>query len=540
MIDLCIMLVEDEEILRVTLEKILKREVREVHSFDSPYSALNAFGIISPDIIFTDIKMSGMDGLEMIARIREIDENIPVIVASAFSETEYFKKAIKLKIEHFLIKPIEIDELLVELERIEKKLLIDRKYAAQEKLLEEYKRIVDASNLVSKADVYGKITYVNDKFIKSSGYSEEELIGQSHNIVRHPDMESSFFKSIWETILAKQIWQGTIKNKNKSGESYYVETTIAPILDTNNEIIEFISVRTDVTNLVNALEEAQRLEKEKHDYMVLIDENIITSSTDLAGKITSASKAFCQISQYSQEELIGQSHRIVKHPDMDEAFYKEMWETLSKDQIWKGEIKNRAKDGTHYWVYATIAPNWDRNGKKIGYTAIRQDITDKKRVEELSVTDHLTGLYNRTRLDEIFHYEIPQSIRYGLPLSIIMVDIDHFKEVNDTYGHLTGDHVLKELSDILRIHERKTDTLGRWGGEEFLIILPKTDLNGSRDRAERIRIMIESHVFPIVGHKTASFGIAQLQENDTMASLIERADKALYRAKLEGRNRVIG
>lgn len=538
--ELRLMIVEDDPILLSTLTRILKREILHVHPFSNPVEALKEFETINPDIVLSDIRMPEMDGFEMIRRIRKINKRIPIIISSAFSDPDSFIQAIRLKVKHFLIKPIDVEELLEELSVIEKEIHIRQNYAAQEKLLEEYKRIVDVSNLVSKADKRGIITYVNEQFCKLSGYTSEELIGKPHNIVRHPDMPASFFKQMWETISNKQIWQGKIKNRTKNGGNYYVMTTIAPIMDNDNNIVEYISVREDITELTTTLEEARRLEKEKKDYLALIDENIITSTTDLNGMILSASSAFCRISQYREEELIGQNHRIVKHPDMKEDFYIKLWKRLKQDGIWQGEIKNRAKDGTSYWVHATISPRWDEMGNKIGYTAIRQDITDKKRVEELSVTDHLTGLFNRSKLDAVLGYEIPQSRRYQTPLSVILIDIDHFKEVNDIYGHLVGDQVLQELSTILKSNGRSTDTIGRWGGEEFLIILPKTDLAGAREHAEHIRQLIESHDFPVVGHKSASFGISMLEEDDTHASLVDRSDQALYRAKTGGRNRVVG
>lgn len=283
----------------------------------------------------------------------------------------------------------------------------------------------------------------------------------------------------------------------------------------------------------------EKLEKRMRDYIALIDEHIITSSTDLYGNITYVSKAFCRISKYSDIELLGENHRIVRHEDMPEELYKDLWEALSNDQKWEGEIKNKAKDGSAYWVHAAISPIWDDQGKKIGYTAIRQDITDKKSLEELATRDYLTGLYNRMKIDKIIEYEITQSNRYKTPLCIIIVDIDYFKHVNDSHGHLTGDKVLKEVSQILQSMCRSSDSIGRWGGEEFLIILPKTAINGALEEAERLRDVIDHHTFSIVGHKTASFGISQLIEFDTHSALIERADNALYQAKTTGRNKVI-
>lgn len=251
MVNLKLVLIEDETFLREKLTKILQREIEEVHPFSSAKEALHHIPNIMPDVILTDIKMAEMTGLEMVEEVRKLDLPIKVIVASAFSEPAYFQKAIKLKVENFLVKPIDIDELLYQLKDIEKILTIEKAYNAKNKLLNEYKEIVDQSNHVTKTNIRGIITYANDRFCKLCGYTQEELIGSPHNIVRHEDMPSSFFKRMWKTILNKQTWHGTIKSKTKYGDAFYIETTIAPILDQNNNIEEFISIKNNVTELVN-------------------------------------------------------------------------------------------------------------------------------------------------------------------------------------------------------------------------------------------------------------------------------------------------
>lgn len=161
-----------------------------------------------------------------------------------------------------------------------------------------------------------------------------------------------------------------------------------------------------------------------------------------------------------------------------------------------------------------------------------------KELEVVSSTDRLTGTYNRLKLDEFLKAEFERSKRYSNPLSIIMLDIDRFKVVNDTYGHQAGDEVLCEISGIFERSIRKTDLLGRWGGEEFLIICTETGLKGAQAMAEKIRIAIEAHPFALVESLTASLGVSELRGEDTMESIINRADSALYKAKQMGRNRV--
>jgi diguanylate cyclase (GGDEF)-like protein len=178
----------------------------------------------------------------------------------------------------------------------------------------------------------------------------------------------------------------------------------------------------------------------------------------------------------------------------------------------------------------------------IQYDGLIEDITERKLAEEelkrLASTDKLTEAYNRTKFNEIIEREIERVKRYNQPLSIIIFDIDRFKEVNDRYGHSAGDHVLKTIADIVRENIRKIDYFVRWGGEEFMIISSETNLKEACVLAERIREAIESYTFEDVGKVTVSLGLTESKENDTKDSLIKRADDAMYEAKKKGRNLV--
>lgn len=159
-------------------------------------------------------------------------------------------------------------------------------------------------------------------------------------------------------------------------------------------------------------------------------------------------------------------------------------------------------------------------------------------LKRVSGIDKLTQINNRLKLDEILQSELSRSIRYGTDLSVLILDIDHFKKVNDTFGHLTGDMVLAKLAKLLKISIRESDTVGRWGGEEFLIILPQTSLSSARSAAEKILTTVENTEFPQVKHVTCSAGASTFREGDTPEKLLARADTALYHAKKSGRNRV--
>jgi len=168
-----------------------------------------------------------------------------------------------------------------------------------------------------------------------------------------------------------------------------------------------------------------------------------------------------------------------------------------------------------------------------------QELQEKNRqLEVLSVTDRLTGLFNRRKLDEILDEELIRSRRYAINFSVIMIDIDHFKQINDRHGHGAGDNVLKAMARIMHEDTREADSLARYGGEEFVMVCRHQGLAGTLATAEKLREAIAVHDFPVVGQVTASFGAATCHEDDDAASLLARADTALYQAKAAGRNRV--
>lgn len=309
----------------------------------------------------------------------------------------------------------------------------------------------------------------------------------------------------------------------------YVRKTQNALFESHQNLELTVLERTD--ELRGARDDLQR-------YVDLVDKYVITSNSDPHDVITNVSDAFCRISQYSKDELIGNTHSIVRHPDIPDSYYAKIWESLKNGQSWQGEIRNRAKDGSTYWEDVNIEPQYEKNGAITGYMTIRQDITDKKRIEELSVTDVLTQLFNRLKLDKTLISEIERSNRYQHPLSIILFDIDHFKNVNDTYGHQAGDQVSKEIAVILQSILRTTDIAGRWGGEEFLVICADTDLQGATELSERICAAIANHAFDRVGQVTSSFCVATHSQNGSEADILAHADTALYRAKEGGRNRV--
>jgi diguanylate cyclase (GGDEF)-like protein/PAS domain S-box-containing protein len=287
--------------------------------------------------------------------------------------------------------------------------------------------------------------------------------------------------------------------------------------------------------------------KKLKNYLDIIDETVIISSTDLKGKIVYASKALCKISGYSKSELMHKSHNILRDKEISKEIYKELWKTIKSDQVWEGEIKNRRKDGTAYWVKAKISPVFDEFGEKIGYNSIRQDVTDKKVIEQISITDGLTHIFNRRYFNDIFPKMISSSKRKSELLGFILLDIDHFKQYNDNYGHQKGDDVLIQFAACLKksLH-RADDLVFRLGGEEFGVIFKANSkdkallfANSIKSNIENLKIKHEySSTSPYI---TASLGLVCQNgiEIEDMDVMYKQADEMLYKAKANGRNQVV-
>ena len=301
-------------------------------------------------------------------------------------------------------------------------------------------------------------------------------------------------------------------------------------------IIFIISLKNRQINNINS---------QMKKYIKIVDENVLTSSTDLDGNITYASEAFCEISGYSKDELIGTNHRIIRHSDMKESTYKELWETITSGKTWKGEIKNKKKNGDYYWVKASISPVFDNKGEIISYTAVREDITDKKIIEEISITDGLTNIYNRRYFDEIFPKIINEAKRKNELVAFVFMDIDHFKQYNDNYGHQKGDEVLINFAACLKqsLH-RSSDYTFRLGGEEFAVVYQMETKEKAVEFANNLRknienLKIEHKYSSVSSYITASMGLICKNANEIVIDEIyKQADDLLYQAKRSGRNQV--
>jgi diguanylate cyclase (GGDEF)-like protein/PAS domain S-box-containing protein len=268
--------------------------------------------------------------------------------------------------------------------------------------------------------------------------------------------------------------------------------------------------------------------------------------TDRNASIQWVNPAFTQLTGYSLEEVLGKRPaELVKSGLQDQGFYEQMWCCLLAGESWRGEVINRRKDGSYYHEELSIAPVKNSMGEITHFIGIKEDITERKHMEaqlqRLASTDPLTGLLNRRVFLEHLSQDIARLDRFTCPpIALLMLDLDYFKHINDTYGHATGDAVLREFADIMRSSSRTIDITARLGGEEFAILLPGAGRNEALIVAERLR---EQTMATIIDHEkgavrfTVSIGATALLAHDyDSESVLHRADIALYAAKDAGRN----
>jgi len=389
------------------------------------------------------------------------------------------------------------------------------------------------------SDKQGIITQVNQQAELMLGYKLGELLGQSIEVLipegfrpKHPELHAKFVAAP----VARPLRGGrSVKARCKDGSVFDVDISVSPIKTEQGQF--FASALRDVT-LAKQAEERLRVAAiafESNEPMVI---------TDAASIILQVNHAFTESTGYSKEEAVGQRVGLLKSGRHDEAFYAEMWATIERDGTWQGEIWDRRKNGEIYPKWLIISVVKGDNGEVTHYVGTHIDITERKAAEEqikqLAFYDPLTQLPNRRLLQERLKHGIDVERRDGKQLALLMLDLDRFKAVNDSLGHLAGDELLQQVAARITARLRDVDMVARLGGDEFVILLE--DIAHPEDAARVAEEIIAelSRLFCLGQNEEvqigASIGISLYpQHGDSPELLMDHADAALYQAKDAGR-----
>ena len=348
----------------------------------------------------------------------------------------------------------------------------------------------------------------------------------------HPDDRDLVNDAYLNSLKTKEKYSIQHRLLMADGRIKYVEERCATHFDKDEIAIKSIGTVQDITKIKEIEIELKKALSLMDSYKLAMDKSSIVSKSDLKGIITYVNDNFCAISKYTEDELIGKPHSIIRHPDNKKEIYEDLWETIQSKKIWKKILRNINKYGEEYWVNTTILPIIDQNDNIIEYIAIRHDITNtieqKNRLDNIANIDSLTGLYNRNKLYD----DINKSIAPALAI----VNIDRFSEINDFYGHSLGDHFIKEFSHKLS-NCKNCDNLNiyRLQGDEFVIFNDNANRDKFLDKIYEIDKKLRKEKIEIDNDFIyLDFSIAISYESKEV--LLRTADMALKAVKKDNKN----
>ena len=299
-----------------------------------------------------------------------------------------------------------------------------------------------------------------------------------------------------------------------------------------------------IPNLLN--DKLHKLKDTLEKKIRVIDDYVNLCVTDKKGVIIDVSKSYCTLTGYTRAELIGKRHNILRYEKTENRVYKELWETINSKKVWEGELTNVKKDGEIFNTKILITPELDENQNIVNFIAYSQDISYQKKIELISVTDELTKLYNKREFNNIFTRSVENAKRFNNPYTMLMIDIDFFKQYNDSYGHLKGDYALESVAKAMKkCCTRSTDISFRLGGEEFGLIYIASNQKEALVFAKKIQdeihnLKIEHKSSKVSSYLTVSIGLffSENIRDFSKDDIYQRCDDALYFAKKAGRNNI--
>lgn len=411
--------------------------------------------------------------------------------------------------------------------------------------LDVLKRAMDIAADLSVTDINGKITSVNERYIKQTGYSRKELIGQTHNKVNSNYHPKEFFDNLWQKITRGEVWRGEICNRTKSGTLYWNDTTVIPLRDVDGKIHQYIGVHFNVSEKKDIMTELQKIER---TFRVITENtNDLIIITDEGGVINYASPSYVRILGYLEEELIGKFYSQLLAEECVSTWNSILQEASNKEIDCTIELLLKTKNGGILWTEGNYNIVRDHNKRQL--IMVSREISERKALENklmfMAYHDSLTNLPNRRYMQKEFPHLLEKAKANLESIAVIYIDGDNFKEVNDVYGHDVGDEFIRQFSIVLSNNIGIDDLVVRIGGDEFVIIL--TGL--SREQYSQLH-QITDFIMTVqdnlkVGWNingqyfspTSTMGIALYPEHaDNLEDLIDKADKSLTDSKCMAKN----
>ncbi|WP_094551495.1 GGDEF domain-containing response regulator [Petroclostridium xylanilyticum] len=534
-----ILIVDDNETSAAIVSNMLKRNgynTEIVRNGEEALGKIKSCQGLCYDLILMDIELGkGMDGAETAAEIQQYCD-LPVVFLFAHTEEKIIGKIRSVAKYGFVAKNAGEHILITVID-------MALKLHGESMRTGLYQQIVEHS--MNEIYIFDPETLefimVNRGARENLGYTMAELANMTPLDIK-PEIEAQIFRKLIEPLLKREkerLFYNTI-HRRKDGSSYPVEV--------NLQLYSYRGKKVCMA-LVNDLTERRKLEEDLREREALL--SAVTQSAgeaiimlDEKGTVAFWNPAAENLFGYLQEEILGKDlHRLVVLDEQSYRAYKNSFIHFQStgEGIYIGknvELKAKNKAGKILDVELTLTAV---KRKKSLYTiGIVRDIGERKKAEEqvyfLTITDPLTKIYNRRYFTQKLEEEIERAKRAGNKFSLIMLDIDRFKRINDSFGHNAGDEVLKSMAELVKNRNRKIDIFARWGGEEFVILLPDTTVKNAARLAEELRESLSQMDMPGAGRVTASFGVAGYCPGDNVDSLVNKADNMMYEAKAAGRN----
>ena len=412
---------------------------------------------------------------------------------------------------------------------------------AEEKVRKLSMVVEETGNSVMITDRQGVIEYVNPAFTRISGYTFEEAVGQKPGILKSGQTSPEYYRQMWKSLHAGQEWRGELLNRKKNGELFWESEVISPLKDEAGEISHLVAVKEDIT-------ERKRQEEKLHLWERAIEASVnailITDATLPNQPLIYTNPAFERITGYRQEEVLGRNCSFLQNEDHEQPGIAELGKAVREQREGRSVLRNYRKDGSMFWNELLVAPVRDEKGKVTHFIGVQNDITERMRyesqLERQANYDTLTALPNRN----LFHDRLGQALTYAhrhdSGLAVLLIDLDHFKNINDSLGHTAGDILLQDVAGRIAGCVREGDTVARLGGDEFVAILSEIAAEEDATVVTRKILKAMAEPYTIEGHElhvTGSIGIAlHPRDGGDAETLLKCADAALYRSKDLGRN----